>query len=214
MQTLQFTPVMRDSRNGQVAPTQIGDTPRVGESYALRLVEDGELKAIHIKHKEELSAADLNGGDVVAHVRRCPVSHNSVWVFVRCAGNVALNGLPPLAAAVLEPGDLLAIGDRSWLIASVWQPEAVDAPAEVRDKPCPVCGGALGIAPVVQCGCGRWAHLENASAPHDSNALNCYLAVGTCGGCGRRASLEPQVFPEVFDRLAGACVEQDELSWV
>jgi hypothetical protein len=121
--------------------------------------------------------------------------------------------VPPLAAAVIEPGALLAVSERYWLISSLWLPERMEAPAELRDKPCPVCGGELGLAPVVQCGCGRWTHFENPSAPADKNALNCFIVAGTCGACGRSASLEPQVFPDVSALLAGHPADGDDCGW-
>ncbi len=51
----------------------------------------------------------------------------------------------------LEGGDLLAAGTHWWLAADESAPEPAAAPAELADKPCPVCGGALKLAPVCRC---------------------------------------------------------------
>lgn len=213
MKALQFTSVMRDANRADAESTAIREWANASASYALSLHENGGLAATRLEHGERAPIADRSIGAVVGFARHCCNARDPVWVFVVCASNVALNGSSPLAVALVEPGGLLAIGDRCWLISSLWQPEPVDAPAELRDKPCPVCGGDLGLAPVVQCGCGRWTHLENAAAPHDKDALNCFIAPGTCGGCGRPALLKPQLFPEVSDRLADEWVDEDETYW-
>lgn len=214
MKAVLITPAMREAACTEAESTPIQELPGTGASFALRLQDNGRLRATRVENGIENIAAAGSSGDIVALLRHCCNLRDSAWVFVACASNVALNGLaPPLAVAVIEPGMLLAIGERHWLVSSLWRPEAVQAPDELRDKPCPVCGGELGLAPVVQCGCGRWTHLENASAPHDKDALNCFTAAGTCGGCGRRASLEPQMFPEVSELLAGRLADADEFDW-
>ncbi len=217
MNALQFTPVMREAHLPAENELPIRELSGIGASYALRLHHNGDLKATRLETGDETLAdlsSDHEEGTVVALMRHCCDSRDSAWMLAVCMNRVGLNGLtPPLAVTIIEPGELLTIGDRCWLISSLWQPEPVEAPAELRDKPCPVCGGELGRAPVVQCGCGRWMHLENPSAPYDKEALNCYMSAGTCGGCGRRATLEPQMFPEVSDRLTCEPVDADEFAW-
>jgi hypothetical protein len=200
MKALQFTPVITGRSSAATQSTPIRELT-TSATYALKIQANGRLSAERVQHDFSLDAADRVSDDVVAFARHCCNSRDTTWAFVACASSIWINGVSPLAVAVLEPGALLAIGDRFWLISSLWQPEAVEAPADLRDKPCPVCGGELGIAPVVQCGCGRWTHLENAAVPDNEDALNCFMAADSCGGCGRPALLEPQMFPEVSDRL-------------
>jgi hypothetical protein len=97
------------------------------------------------------------------------------------------------------------------MVAQVWRPAAVEAPADLKDKPCPVCGGPLGAAPVIECACGRWVHLENPASPDDADALNCFLAAETCGECQRPAVLQAQAIPELPEKLA--CGSSDEDAW-
>jgi hypothetical protein len=178
--------------------------------YSLRLQDIGRLATTCLTNCEHDLGTLQGDHAALAILHSKLVSREPEWDLITCSEQLAVNGLPCLPLVALEPGDLLAIGERFWLISSLWQPEAVEAPAELRDKPCPVCGGELGLAPVVQCGCGRWAHLEKPSAPDDQDALNCYLAAGRCGGCGRVASLEPQIFPEVSHQLAGGTADADD----
>jgi hypothetical protein len=134
----------------------------------------------------------------------------TVWYLAAGCGELGVNGIsPPLPVMRLEPGALLSVGDRFWMVSVLWQPAAVDAPDELRDKSCPVCGGELQVAPVVQCVCGRWMHLERPEEPSDPNALNCYLVSDTCGNCGRPTSLSPQVLPEISERLLPPTDEDD-----
>jgi hypothetical protein len=213
MKALQLVPVMRDVQHSAVGPLTVCETPGIGASYALRLSVahnlTGELLADAVEASPTIDVSE----PIIALLRYCGDVTNSTWVFVMCANGVALNGSSPLPAVVVEPGALLAIGDLFWQIASLWQPEPVETPAELRDKPCPVCGGELGLAQVVQCGCGRWTHLENASAPNDKDALNCFIAAGACGGCGRSAVLEPQISPEISDRICVDSLDDHEFDW-
>jgi hypothetical protein len=135
------------------------------------------------------------------------------WFLLPASDGLLLNGTRPLPVAVVEPGDLLATGDETWFLASEWAAEPQAAPPELADRPCPVCGGELKLAPVVRCVCGRFAHLEDKSAPGDPQLLNCYLA-GACGVCQRKPSLAPVLVPEPPEKLldesahemaAGAC---------
>jgi hypothetical protein len=211
MKALQFTPVMRDAAGGGPHPLAIAESPGTDSSYILHLGADGALTATPIEPAGDLNISDGGAGTPIAALRFCGGLATPSWGFVTGNGGAAINGSAPLPSAVLEPGDLLAFGDRVWHVSSLWQPEPLDAPDELRDKPCPVCGGELGLAPVVQCGCGRWTHLENAAEPNDKDALNCFLAATTCGGCGRSAALEPQMFPEVPDVLAIESVDENEV---
>ena len=113
---------------------------------------------------------------------------------------VILNGARTLPLAVIDAGDLLTLGAATWFLASEWTPEPQAAPPELADRPCPVCGGELKLAPVVRCVCGRYAHLEDRSAPGDPQLLNCYLA-GPCGVCQRAPSLNSVLVPEPPDKL-------------
>ena len=210
MKALQFTSVITERRSSETQSTPIRELA-ASTSYALRIQVNGRLEAERLQNDFPLDTADRLCDEVVAFARHCCNSRDSVWAFVACASNIWINGASPLAVTILEPGALLAIGDRFWLISSLWQPAAVEAPVDLRDKPCPVCGGELGIAPVVQCGCGRWTHLENAATPHNADALNCFMATDSCGGCGRPALLEPQMFPEVPDRLVDEWPDEAEL---
>jgi hypothetical protein len=100
----------------------------------------------------------------------------------------------------LEPGMLLSAGTHRWLVVLEWIPQPETVPAALADRPCPVCGAALKLAPVCQCVCQRYAHLEAPDEPNNKNALNCFLR-GPCGLCGRIASLEPVLVPEPHDKL-------------
>ena len=134
-----------------------------------------------------------------------PVTGGRGWYLVTPHASIGINGTSPvLPVARVEPGDLLSIGDRFWFVSTLLRPELMDAPAELRDKPCPVCGGELGLAQVVQCSCGRWMHLERPDDPDAADALNCFLAAGRCGGCGRQSSLEPIIIPAVPERMTAA----------
>lgn len=120
---------------------------------------------------------------------------NSLWLLTPLSDHVIHNGIRPLSLAILEPGDVLAFEHRSWLTSELWQPTPGPAPASVAEKECSVCGGPLHLAPVIQCPCGRYYHLERPETPEDPQALNCYLTAGMCGLCERKPSLDPQFLP-------------------
>lgn len=166
--------------------------------FALRLGNDGDLISEPIGPNQRVPS--LTSGDSSIAALMCCKSSGSKpsWLLIACSNCIGLNGQTPLLPiTAIELGDLLTIEDRGWMVSSLWRPVPVDAPAELRDKPCPVCGGALGVARVVECTCGRWSHLENPDDADDPKALNCFLTAGVCGECGRRASLEPQLVPDV-----------------
>lgn len=116
------------------------------------------------------------------------------WLAPRERKSLAINGVPPLPLAALEPGDLLSVGPAWWLVTSPWAAEPQPAPEELSQRPCPVCGGALGLAPVAQCTCGRYYHLESPGAEGD-DVLNCFLS-GPCGLCNRQPTLDEILWPE------------------
>jgi hypothetical protein len=214
MKSLVFTPVIREATavalpSAPIKPSA-ANFPTPGW-YQLQLHNDGELSLNHAESKSQTPDVSPDDKWRVAWLRVHLVDREPVWDVIPCTDSLGLNNLPScLPLAHLEPGDLLTLGNRLWMAASFWKPEPIDAPDELRDKPCPICGGPLGLAPVVECACGRWTHLENPSSPHDTAALNCFLAAGKCGGCGRTALLEPQVFPEIPDCLASDWTDGDE----
>ncbi len=120
---------------------------------------------------------------------------NPQWLFAPLSMHVMHNGIRPLPLAIIEPGHVIAFEDQSWLITELWRPVPMPAPERIADKECSVCGGAMKLANVIQCPCGRYYHLENPETPDDPNALNCYLSAGMCGLCERKPSLEPQFLP-------------------
>jgi len=134
------------------------------------------------------------------------------WLLLRRDRALQVNGIPVLPVASLEPGYLLALGSQRWLVASLWKPTPRPAPAAVMNSDCPVCGAPLSAAPVVQCPCGRYMHLEKPDEPNDPQALNCYLLAGTCGLCGRPPSLEPSLLPEPDETLVAAESVQQTLA--
>ena len=120
---------------------------------------------------------------------------NPQWIFAPLSIQVMHNGIRPLPLAIIEPGHVIAFEDQTWLITELWRPVPMPAPEKIADKECSVCGGAMKLANVIQCPCGRYYHLEHPETPDDPNALNCYLSAGMCGLCERKPSLEPQFLP-------------------
>jgi len=122
-------------------------------------------------------------------------SGNSQWLLAPMSDRLIHNGIRPLPLAILEPGDVLACDEKSWLTSELWRPAPAAAPKNIGEKECSVCGGPLHFAPVIQCPCGRFYHLERPEDPDDPQALNCYLTAGMCGLCERKPSLDPQFLP-------------------
>src|SRR5207249_3585639 len=114
--------------------------------------------------------------------------------------NLRIDGFAPLPLATLSPGSLVHLGEASWFVTARWQPAPGPAPPELAERKCPVCGGELKLAPVLQCICGRYVHLEKPDAPAGVDVLNCALA-GPCGLCNRPPRLEPLLSPEPPDKL-------------
>jgi len=156
-----------------------------------------------------LSSAELNlapseqpptNGTTVADVKLRDSNNGPLGYLIPRQGELRLDGVAPLTLAMLHPGTLLSIGARRWFVTTQWQPEPSPAPAELAERKCPVCGGELKLAPVVQCTCGRYYHLEKPDAAASEPVLNCFLA-GACGLCNRPPSLEPVLTPEPPEKL-------------
>jgi hypothetical protein len=210
MKSLVFAPIVREAQDA--APIRpIANSSAIPGWYKVLLHHDGELVLEGVDSTTQPTHGSTGDLPVVAWLRVHLVDREPAWNLIPCIGELGLNNMPMcLPLANLEPGDLLTLGNRLWMAASLWKPERIDAPADLRGKPCPICGGQLGLAQVVECACGRWTHLENPSSPNDPAALNCYLAAGNCGGCGRPAILEAQVYPEIPDCLAAEWTDDDE----
>jgi len=209
MKALQLTPTMQETAT---QPSVLIEEP-AGDAgcFRLSLADDGTLQG------EELSGDSQNGNDesaALAKLHYRSESGQSAWYLVpesQKRHRLAVNGItPPLLMMRLEPGTLLSAGENIWMTATVWTPEPVDVPEELRDKSCPVCGGELHLAQAVQCTCGRWMHLERPEQPDDPNALNCYLMSDTCSNCKQPTTLEPQVMPDVPDKLLPPTDEDDD----
>ena len=148
------------------------DEPESGDvSLALRVSEAGVPAAAPLEDRRQnprgkRKKRNRNGAPLALLRCQGPVGSRQ-WYIVSLAEQVGLNGTTPaLPVARLEPGDLLSVGTRQWLVTVLWTPEPGPAPASLAEKPCPVCGGPLGLAPVVQCVCGgRWTHLERPENP-------------------------------------------------
>lgn len=132
--------------------------------------------------------------------RSAGTTSDPTWWLVPRTNLLALNGIRLLPLAALEPGDLLTAGSHRWLITSHWTPEPAAAPEAIASRECPVCGGALSLAPVIRCPCGRYYHLEKPDTPDDASALNCYLT-GRCTVCHREPVLEPRYLPSPEEKL-------------
>lgn len=194
MGSLCFLPVSGGSAGQSRRPVVCAVPPR-GDALLLRVEPGGELAGLP-------AAARRSGsrGVVVAELRSLDSSAGAAWWLTPRTPSLAVNGVPPLSLAALDPGDLLSIDSHWWWVSSLWRTEPGPAPPAVADRPCPVCGGPLKAAPVCQCPCGRFFHLESPENTADEQALNCYLA-GPCGLCGRQPSLDPVLCPEPPARL-------------
>ena len=124
-----------------------------------------------------------------------PVEGGCELLLIGASRGVQLNGRRPFVIATIEPGDLLSVNGKTWLLIQLWRPEPTAAPTDVADKPCPVCGGPLALAPVVRHTCGSFYHFQSPDRPHDVEALNCYVAAGACSGCAAPLDLRPAIIP-------------------
>jgi hypothetical protein len=197
VKTLQAIPVVGTPARGNGA-LRI-DPPAGGGVSLLRRRPDGALTLEPASSAR--AAAKKIDRDALGLLWPQGTGRAAGWLFLRLSDAVAINGAVPLGLAWLAAEDLFAVGARVWFLAWRWTPQPVEAPAELRDKKCPVCGLPLAAAPVVACACGRWSHLEKPEAADDSEALNCYLTSAACGGCNEPASLEPRLLPEIPEKL-------------
>lgn len=214
METLCLQPAMEPARGPrEVAPpiclpaelcTQLPRDVWLMKDGRLVAVAGGEMPASD-EDRLLFSLTCLESGDTGQQAQR-------EWLLLRRDRTLQLNGVPVLPVASLEPGHLLAVGSHRWLVASLWKPTPRPAPLAVMNSDCPVCGAPLSAAPVVQCPCGRYMHLEKPTEPNDPQALNCYLLAGTCGLCGRPPSLEPSLLPEPDETLVAAESVQQTLA--
>jgi len=205
---LPLTGASYDRPAPRAALAEADRAPTVNQTYALAARGDGSLALLPLSGESLPGEGGDSSARAVALLRATGSGADSVWHLIARDGDLAVNGLcPPLPLMRLDPGAILSLGRCCWLVATIWEPKPVAAPAELADKPCPVCGGPLKLAPVVQCVCGRWTHLERPDEPRSPDALNCYLVSGACGGCGRAATLEPQISPEPPQKLLPAQTE-------
>lgn len=137
---------------------------------------------------------------LIAELYMHPSTNGPVGYLIPRDRSLLVDGATPLPVAAVNPGSLLAVGRAGWLVTTRWQAVPGPAPAGVAERNCPVCGGPLKLASVVQCLCGRWYHLEKPGAAEGEAVLNCLLA-GPCGLCNREPSLEPVLYPEPPDKL-------------
>jgi len=202
VQRLTFQPVGPLAADAESAPAPLRLPPVAAPVEGVGLWRDGR-GALRVAPPDEPPVEEEAGRWEMLAVlaARQAAAGPTWWVMPRHAA-LMINGAAPLPLAMLEAGDLLTVGSHWRLVAGEWAPEPAPAPADAADKPCPVCGGALKLAPVCRCPCGRYYHLESPQAA-DAQALNCYLA-GPCGLCGRRPSLEPVLFPEPLLKLSSS----------
>lgn len=135
-------------------------------------------------------------GDQIARFCYQPIDGGGEWFIVDPTHQFSINDQPTLGIQRFAPGDLLGRGLQSWFVTQRVSPQPIEAPASIREKICPMCGDKLGAAPVVECSCGRFLHLENPADPADEAALNCFLVARVCGSCGQPTTLEPRLVPE------------------
>ena len=211
MQSLAFFPLTNAARAavGATPPTAAAGEGR--RTFAV-IMRGAGLDLVPLDEGAQAAAGQQGDGEVVAVLWATGSGATAAWYLLPRSERLAINGLcPPLPLARLEPGGLLGVGRECWMVAAVWQPQPMPAPPELAAKKCPVCGGPLSLAPVVQCGeCGRWTHLERPDEPNSTEALNCFLAGGMCGECKRPASLAPQITPEPPEKLLSVA---DEPIW-
>jgi hypothetical protein len=207
MQTLRLIRVARHADDeAEPGPGSFVELTGEHSLFALVLSADGLLSAQPIA----AAAHGCDEGTPVAYVRRQQQDEAEVWFVAPCSPSFSLNGqAPPLQLTTLEPGALLSIGTTFWLASLLWSPIPAAAPEYLAEKRCPVCGGELKLAPIVQCLCGRWVHLERPDVPDDPDALNCFFEGGQCGSCGHPATLDTQCVPEPTAALVGAAESDD-----
>ncbi len=191
MESLLFLSLSHDTVRLECRPAVALTLSR--ETYGLRRSEAGCLIAHPLADQATHHAR--SEADHLGTLYSVPTHHGCELFLLRTADGVQVNGRRPLAVGRIQPGDLLAAEGHTWMVTLLWRPEPMEVPAELADKCCPVCGGQLALAPVVRHLCGRFYHFERPDRPAETDALNCYLAAGTCGGCESPLGLEPQMMP-------------------
>jgi hypothetical protein len=191
MKTLCLHPIESGTRSNSEQPKSLlissedcGETPMV-----FWMTKQNEMRvspANQVRRKNNRFASLLY---------RESANSNSQWLLAPLSPRVMHNGIRPLSLTIVEPGDVLAFENQRWLTSELWRPSPAPAPEKIAEKECSVCGGALKLAPVIQCPCGRSYHLEHPETPDDPQSLNCYLSAGMCGLCERKPSLDPQFLP-------------------
>lgn len=191
MEKLTFVSCDPDDRD---APVAIEAGPLAAQAVLLGCRPSGTL-TVHSLAPRGLAAHDRETESRPLAVVASRASGSDVsWYLLPLAAIVSVNGLSPLPLVRLDSGSVLTFGCRGWWVATLFSPTPQAAPPELQDKLCPVCGGPLGLAPVVRCPCGRWSHLERPDAPQSAEALNCYIAAAACI-CGRATTLSPEICP-------------------
>lgn len=227
MKALQINPVIRacgPRDSCRPAALTIEETGHDNAIWRLLLQEDGSLEAVGPMATAE-QILEKTVGETTTVTLRDALSTTSRlqgflrlrtdagranWFFVPASRRLGINGVtPPLPAVLLQPGTLLSLADEFWIVSSLWSPEPIDAPPDLAEKECPVCGLELKCSPVAACLCGNYMHLESPNQPDDPEALNCYLTKGICGSCQRPTSLEPQTVPEIPETLLAFEVDDD-----
>jgi hypothetical protein len=202
---LGFVPVLHSPGNGRSATINRPPVLVPADLPVLALLVDsqGELTVLPAGEATDLP------GTLLAEVAARTSGGTPAWWLAPRSASLLVNGLAPLALTLLAPGDLLAFAAHWWLTVSQWTPQPGPAPAEMAEKPCPVCGMPLNLAPVAQCPCGRYYHLEKPEGNEEADALNCFLA-GPCRMCSRTPTLAPVLMPEPSAKLAGTVAGNDE----
>jgi hypothetical protein len=193
-----------DGQRAGASRVRIDEGAALGAPFGLWLDAGNELAARPLAQRGDADCEAARGATLLATLKCVSEDRHPAWYLVPRSHRLGINGtVPPLPLVRVEPGALLSVDGEFWLVCSVWQPKPGPAPPEVADRPCPVCGGKLGEAPVVQCPtplCGRWTHLERPDDPRSEDALNCYLAAD-CPNCHHPATLDPLFVPDPHEKL-------------
>jgi hypothetical protein len=180
-----------------------GDHP-----YSVRLLTDsqGNLSARHVA-PDGAGLTEPAAGQTLLGLLHFPrADSESNCSFLCCHPAVTLDDRsPPLSLTTLSAGSILSVGEREWVVVHAWKATPGAAPAVYRDELCPVCSAPLSMAPVVQCYCGKFVHLQTAhdESPAD-DLLDCFLSAGRCN-CGIEPTLEPQLLPARLQYLLDVC---------
>ena len=182
---------------------------RLGDDhpYSVRLLMDrqGNLSAPQVA-PDGTGVTELAKGQTLLgllHFPRAAAESNCYFLCSHPAVTVD-DRSPPLSLTALDAGSILSVGERMWLVVHAWKATPGEAPASCQEELCPVCSAPLSLAPVVQCYCGKFVHLQTA---HDKSQaddlLSCFLSAGRCN-CGIEPTLEPQLLPARLQDLLEA----------